>query len=173
MQEALSKEELDERIAILRRFRSLLEQQRDKFRAYLRVLELQEPQITGDDAALLNEHTELGSLLVDVHGQNDGRQLVHDIGELQKVIVPMQALYRSRHAAACSPAEAVPVEQLQEELDRLQEKALAQNKRNQQLLRTRLPEVRRELTQFKNPYRAHQSVYAEKDGSGSFIHINA
>ena len=107
MQEALSKEELDERIAILRRFRSLLEQQRDKFRAYLRVLELQEPQITGDDAALLNEHTELGSLLV------------HDIGELQKVIVPMQALYRSRHAAACSPAEAVPVEQLQEELDRL------------------------------------------------------
>ena len=161
MQEALSKEELDARIAILRRFRSLLEQQRDKFRAYLRVLELQEPQITGDDAALLNEHTELGSLLV------------HDIGELQKVIVPMQALYRSRHAAACSPAEAVPVEQLQEELDRLQEKALAQNKRNQQLLRTRLPEVRRELTQFKNPYRAHQSVYAEKDGSGSFIHINA
>ena len=40
--ENLSKEELDERVAILKRFRALLEQQRTKFREYLKVLESQE-----------------------------------------------------------------------------------------------------------------------------------
>lgn len=161
MQEALSQKELDERIAILRRFRTLLEQQRDKFKAYLRVLELQEPLISGDGGILPDGHSELGSLLV------------HDIGELQKAIVPMQLLYRRTHAATSNPAEAVPVERLQEELGKLQEQALAQNKRNQQLLRTRLPEVRRELAQLKNPYRSHQSVYAEKENMGAFVHIDA
>ena len=33
----ISQEELNERVAILRKFRSLLEQQREKFREYLKV----------------------------------------------------------------------------------------------------------------------------------------
>lgn len=35
----LTKQEIDERVAILKRYKSLLEQQRNKFREYLKVLE--------------------------------------------------------------------------------------------------------------------------------------
>ena len=37
MEQKISKEELDERVAILKKFRMLLEQQRKKFQEYLKV----------------------------------------------------------------------------------------------------------------------------------------
>ena len=43
--EEISQAELDERVAILRKFRALLEQQRKKFQEYLAVLEKQEHSI--------------------------------------------------------------------------------------------------------------------------------
>ncbi|MBR3548799.1 MAG: flagellar biosynthesis protein FlgN, partial [Treponema sp.] len=79
--ENLSKEELDERVAILKRFRALLEQQRTKFREYLKVLESQEKRINAEDAESLLAHTELE------------KRIVKGIASLQKVIVPMQDLY--------------------------------------------------------------------------------
>ena len=49
----LSAKELEERIAILRRFKSLLEQQRNKFQEYLTVLENQQNKIEKDDAVVV------------------------------------------------------------------------------------------------------------------------
>ena len=83
MAETISQEELDERMAILRRFRALLEQQRTKFREYLKVLEMQESKIAMQDTESIKAHSDLEN------------QIVEGIGSLQKVIGPMQKLYLS------------------------------------------------------------------------------
>ena len=87
MEQKISKEELDERVAILKKFRMLLEQQRKKFQEYLKVLESQENKIAEEDSDSLIAHSELEA------------QIVQGIGSLQKVIVPMQELYNKSGAA--------------------------------------------------------------------------
>ena len=47
--EQITKEELEQRIALLKKFRELLEKQRAKFREYLSVLEKQETSITTEN----------------------------------------------------------------------------------------------------------------------------
>jgi hypothetical protein len=161
MTEQLSKEELDERVAILRRFRTLLEQQRTKFREYLNVLELQESKISAEDADALIAHSELEA------------QIVAGIGSLQKVIVPMQKLYQSSKAATYNPQDAQPVDELQNDLTKLQEQVLQQNEKNRALLRSHIVEIRKQMVELKNPYRNHNSIYAEKVKTGSLVEINA
>ena len=51
--EKITQEELNERVAILKRFRSLLEQQRNKFREYLTVLEKQQDSINDENTEKL------------------------------------------------------------------------------------------------------------------------
>lgn len=82
----ISQEELNERIALLKKFRSLLLQQRKKFQEYLTVLEKQETSIESENSEKLLAHTELE------------QQVVSNIMNLQKVIVPMSELYKERGA---------------------------------------------------------------------------
>ncbi len=141
----LSQQELNERIAILRRFRSLLEQQRQKFRDYLLVLEKQHEKIEADDTDALVAHTELEN------------QIVANIQSLQKVIVPMRPLYERG-----SPNDAIV--QIQADLDNLQKKVLLQNEQNRALLQNRMKDLQNQMNVFaaKNPYRGRRSVYAER-----------
>ncbi len=163
MVEELSQEELDERIAILKRFKVLLEQQRTKFQEYLQVLESQERKIALSDSEAISAHTKLGA------------QIVEGITSLQKVIVPMQRLYVSSKASTYNPAESVPIEKLQQDLTKLQSQVLAQNAKNQVLLHVQMDEVKTQLQtlQSKNPYRSLQSVYAERGVNGSIISFDA
>ena len=62
--ENLSNEELEERVAILKRFRFLLEQQRNKFKEYLNVLEKQQNSIDAEDSEALIKHSELEQQIV-------------------------------------------------------------------------------------------------------------
>lgn len=161
MESHLTKEELDERIAILKKFRQLLEQQRTKFQEYLSVLEAQESRIEDDDAEALLAHSELEA------------QIVQGIGSLQKVIVPMQELYSNSGAASYNPAEAVPISCIQRDLERLQSQVLVQNERNRILLKVRMVQLKKQITEFKNPYRSLNSVYAQKAASsGSRIQLD-
>src|SRR5574344_1118891 len=161
MEEKLTQAELDERVAILKRFRTLLEQQRIKFQEYLAVLELQEGKISSEDADALIAHSELEA------------QIVAGIGSLQKVIVPMQKLYQATNAASYNPQEAVPVNELQNDLANLQTQVLQQNEKNRALLRSHITEIKKQIVEFKNPYRNRQSIYAEHGVSGSIVHIDA
>lgn len=165
MEKQLTKEEIDERVAILKRFRFLLEQQRNKFQEYLNVLEKQENTLYAEDTdpETLMAHSELEA------------QIVAGIGSLQKVIVPMQKLYSSSKAATYNPAEAVPVELLQKDLSDLQSKVLAQNEKNRELLRTRISDIKQQMSGMKNPYRNIKSVYAKQGANtyGNIIHIDA
>ena len=160
--EKLTQQELDERIAVLRKFRTLLEQQRDKFREYLDVLEKQQDSILSKDAETLRSQTELG------------KDVVKNIVNLQKVIVPMHDLCNAvdpSSAGTADDARAVP--ELQSDLADLKQKVLTQNRKNRALLQSRMTTVHTQLASLKNPYRYNRSVYAEKKAVGRLVEVEA
>lgn len=143
----ITQEELNERVALLRRFRSLLEEQRGKFREYLTVLEKQQDSITSENPENLLAHTELE------------QQVVKSIANLQKVIVPMSKMYSA--GGNNSPAtEDAEITKIQNDLSDLQDKVLKQNAINRDLLRVHIEQLRSQIASFKNPYKNNRSVYA-------------
>lgn len=157
----ISQQELEERVALLRKFRSLLQQQREKFREYLVVLEKQENSIETENPDALLAHTELE------------QQVVSNIMSLQKVIVPMADLYKARNGSA-KPEQSIT--ELQNDLTELQNKVLAQNAKNRDLLRVHISQIRTKIDSLHNPYKNAHSVYAEKDTEnaiGSMVAVSA
>ena len=155
----ISKEELDERVATLKHFRKLLEQQRAKFQEYLNVLEKQQTSIAKEDTDALVAHTEIE------------QQVVKSIANLQKVIVPMQKLYDANVGK-----EEKEIKDIQNELENLQTKVLAQNEKNRELLKSHIIELRTRISsaQNANPYRNAASVYAASArNSGRMIEVEA
>ncbi len=162
----ISQEELNERVAILRRFRTLLEQQRGKFKEYLDVLEKQHKSISEENPESLIAHTELE------------QQVVRNIANLQKVIVPMANMYKSVAASGNvvsenDKKEAQSILQLQNELTDLQEKVLKQNEINRDLLRVHIESIRTQIQNFRNPYRNARSVYAQPQKVASLVEVEA
>jgi len=145
--EDITQEELNERIALLRRFRSLLEQQRGKFQEYLTVLEKQQDSITSENSESLLAHTELE------------QQVVKNLANLQKVIVPMTRMYRAT-SGKTTGSEDAEIAKLQNELSSLQDKVLKQNEMNRDLLRVHIDMLKTQMSNFKNPYKNNRSVYA-------------
>ena len=156
----ISENELNERISILRKFRALLEMQRKKFRDYLEVLEKQQDSINAENAEIIASHAELE------------QQVVQGITNLQKVIIPMSQMYNNS-AKGTDPEEDKHVKEIQNELNRLQEKVLAQNEKNRELLRTYLVQLREQIETFTNPYAGRHSVYAGQGASGNLIAVEA
>jgi hypothetical protein len=144
----ITQEELNERVALLRRFRSLLEEQRGKFREYLNVLEKQQDSITSENPENLLAHTELE------------QQVVKSIASLQKVIVPMSKMYSSKAGNISPAAEEAEIARIQNDLSDLQDKVLKQNAINRDLLRVHIEQLRSQIAGFKNPYKNNRSVYA-------------
>ena len=121
----ISEDELNERVRVLRRFRSLLEMQRKKFCDYLEILEKQQDSINAENADIVASHAELET------------QVVEGICNLQKVIVPMAKLYYGGTAGGVKSgsvaAEDERVREIQSDLNRLQTQVLAQNKKKPRL----------------------------------------
>jgi len=153
----ITQEELNERVEVLKRFRSLLEQQREKFKEYLTVLEKQQDSINTENTTALIAHTELE------------QQVVKNIANLQKVIVPMGKIY---NAKAASSAEQASIENLQQELNELQSKVLVQNQKNRDLLRVHIENLKNQMDNFKNPYKNIRSVYAKNTNVGNMVEIH-
>lgn len=156
----ISQEELNERVAILRRFRTLLEQQRGKFREYLTVLEKQQDSISCENTEALLAHTELE------------QQVVKNIINLQKVVVPMRQMYNSvRAGEAAASDDQKTIESLQQDLTDLQERVLAQNKINRELLKVHIGQIKIQLAGLKNPYKNLHSVYAQKQPVSQMVEV--
>lgn len=151
----ISQAELDERIAILKRLRHLLEQQREKFREYLRVLENQECVIEKEDVEGLIAHTELEE------------SIVRSIHSIQKVISPLESLYRD---ISQDEAES-QLPELRSELVSLQQKVLNQNKKNRQLITQHMDSLKFRMSHLKNPYDKRQSIYAKTEQNAVFVDI--
>ncbi|MCQ2586601.1 MAG: flagellar protein FlgN [Treponema sp.] len=155
----LTQEELNQRVAILKKFKTLLEQQRGKFKEYLEVLEKQQDSISSENSEALIAHTELE------------QQVVKNIANLQKVIVPMSKMYND--SAAQDSAETESITKIQNELNDLQEKVLKQNQINRDLLRVHIENIRTQIQNFKNPYSNRNNVYSAKKPVAQLVEVEA
>jgi hypothetical protein len=158
-------DELARRVAVIRRFRELLQTQRDRFRDYIAVLDKQQDVIEQDNAESLLAHIELEE------------KIVADIFAIQKVINPLEAMYRTAYpgyAAGGSEDDAALVsgiKNLENALDGLKAEAIARTGRNKALLAGRMDEIRGEIkTLNKNPYRAVRPAYSD-EGTASMVDI--
>ena len=154
----LSQDEINERVAILKRFRHLLEQQRNKFKEYLVVLEKQEEGIKSEDDTVIVAQAELE------------RQIVSNISNLQKVIVPIETMYKEKGITLTAE-----IPQIQKELTELQEAVLTQNEKNQSLLKEHMEELKSRISNFSNPkfnpYAKNTSIYSQKTSTPSIIDV--
>jgi hypothetical protein len=163
----LDREELAQRVAILRRFRALLTEQRDRFRAYLEELDKQKDVIETGSTEELIAHVEMEE------------QIVADIFAIQKVITPLDNIYHgfstpntfgtntfgtnsfginasgtNTFVTDASGGEH-EVQGLKSALDSLKKEAVIRSNRNKDILSRRMTEIREELKTLRaNPYRS-------------------
>lgn len=113
----------DERIRILHRFKAAIEQQRDRFREYLTILEAQSGNESLEEQ--LTFHLELEA------------QIFAEIETFERVAGPLEALYRER-----DPDGAEQLPRLREQLDQTRREVLERAKRNKAAIRTQLKRLR-------------------------------
>ena len=155
-------EELAQRVAILRRFKTLLSQQRERFRSYLDVLEKQETVIESGSPEDLLAYVEIEE------------KIVADIFSIQKVIDPLEDMYRSV-VSGLGPGQAPSSDTLKSEgadevpsikaaLEELKNEAVVRSTKNKEMLSKRMLELRTEITALRdNPYltKARRSAFAD------------
>jgi len=130
MGEVTDRAELTERVAVLRRFKGLLEQQRGRFLNYLSLLERQETAIGSGSGEEILAHVELE------------RSIVADIFSMQKVINPLEDMYRTIVTPGFVDEE-IPA--LKVSLEGMKTKVQAHSAKNRRLLSDRMGEIRREM----------------------------
>lgn len=157
----ITHEELLERVALLRKFKSVLEQQRNKFKEYLSVLEKQQNSIESENPETILAHTELE------------QQVVKNISNLQKVIVPMSKMYKSLGVSQNQMPEMEHIQNIQKDLADLQNKVLVQNQINRDLLRVHINQIKTQIQNFNNPYKNARSVYAQTERVASLVQVEA
>lgn len=147
-------EVFEQRVAVLRRFRELLAQQRDKFERYLLILDHERSDIESGDVDRLAAHVDLEA------------QIVSEIFTFQKVIDPLDELYR----AAYPLAAVEDVSGIKSALVGLRTEVSARNAENRRLLKQRMEMLRAEIAGFRNPLSARKSVFASA-GDGGLLNI--
>ena len=152
----LNDSEIAERVAVLKRFRLLLEQQRLKFREYLMVLEKQEKSISDENADAVLQHAELEE------------SIIAERFTIQKVIDPLEYMYTN----ICKNTEHTDIPHLKTDLDDLQKRVLAQNKKNRELLQTHIAGLRQQIASLKRPYAHKESIYAGTARTAALVDLS-
>ena len=154
----ISSAELAQRVAVLKRFKTLLTQQRDRFRSYLSLLEKQQSIIETGTAEDLLTYVEIEE------------KIVADIFSIQKVIDPLEEMYYSvisGNAPGIAPVKAENTDEvpgLKASLEKLKTEAVIRSTKNKELLSQRMLELREEIKTLRsNPYAAA----GRKTGYGS------
>ena len=150
----LSDATLEERKALLRRFRELLQKQRDKFHTYLEVLDHQKADIETGDVDALVAHVEIE------------QGIVGEIFAFQKVIEPLEDLYRAAYPSASE--DDIPA--LKSTLEDLKTEVVERNTENRKLLKQRMEMLRHEIMSVNNPYSKRKSIYADA-GEASLLDL--
>ena len=145
----LGSRELERRVAILKRFRELLSQQRGRFQQYLEVLDKQKDVIEKGSPDDLIVHVELEE------------KIIGDIFSIQKVIDPLEEMYQA-HITETLPGEIREVPSLKAALEDLRSEAVVRSARNRDLLTKRMEELRQEMKTLRsNPYAIHRPAFSE------------
>jgi len=149
----ISESELAQRVAVIKRFKELLIQQRERFRNYLAVLDRQQLLIGYGSADEITAHVELEE------------QIVADIFSIQKVIEPMEVMYNAVGGAAQGGGADADsddlskfgtfitindVPALKATLEDLKTQAVVRSVRNRDLLSSRMEEINADIQTLKN-----------------------
>ena len=145
----ISDSELAQRVAVIKRFKELLVQQRDRFQSYLTVLDKQQLLIGYGSADEITAHVELEE------------QIVADIFSIQKVIAPLEIMYNATDTATGDAAGTdandlgtfitindVPA--LKATLEDLKTQAVVRSGQNRDLLSRRMEEINKDIQAIKN-----------------------
>jgi flagellar biosynthesis/type III secretory pathway chaperone len=144
---ALTKEEVDRRVALLKRLKSTLLEQREKFRSYMRVLDAEKVSIEDDKVETLRAQVELEE------------NLVAEIQSFQKVIDPLEAVWKQSYAV-----DDHEVAELKQSLANLKTQVLEKNQMNRTLLSSRMAYLQNEILRLRptvrgrNPYTGQRAV---------------
>ena len=149
---SLSTTEIEQRVAILKKLRENLIDQRDRFQTYLSVLENEEKDIQIGDMNKLEAHVELE------------KSIVSEIFAFQKVIDPLEELYRAKY-----PLRDEELPKLKASVESLKNKVQNRNKHNQELLKRQMSKLRGKIMEIGSQ-RRHHSVFASSP-SPSFVDI--
>jgi len=117
--------ELSERIAFLQRFKNALVTQRERFQAYLDILERGEGS-TGSPDEILEFHVALEEAVV------------RDIALFEQTIRPLEAIYEAGHADDDPPSD---IPRIREALTRTREELVARSRMNRAELRRQIEEL--------------------------------
>ena len=148
----LSTAEVEQRVAVLKRFRELLSQQRDRFHEYLKVLDKQKDIIEQGSPDDLIVHVELEE------------KIITDIFAIQKVIDPLEVMYQTKFSTL--PGEVREVPSLRKALEELRSEAVIRSARNRELLTKRMEELRREMKTLRShPYAIHRSAFSQESAA--------
>jgi len=167
----IDSKELAQRVAILKRFKTLLTQQRDRFRSYLDLLEKQQTVIESGSVENLISYVEIEE------------KIVADIFSIQKVIDPLEEMYYTvvspnlqkmpapgDDASDLSVNDEVPG--LKASLEKLKSEAVMRSTKNKELLSKRMLELRAEIKSLRNnPYALKQRGAFAKTSMPSLVDI--
>lgn len=118
-------------MALIKKLKEHLEVQRKKFHDYLRVLDQEKQSIEDGRIEDLEEQITLEE------------NLVREIVSVQKVIVPMEEVYKSTHG------QDEELKSIQDHLNELAKTAAERNKANRLMLSGRIEEIRLQMAQLK------------------------
>jgi len=159
--EELSSAELAQRVAILKRFKILLGQQRDRFSNYLDLLDKQQNVIESGSAEDLLKYVEIEE------------KIVSDIFSIQKVIDPLEEMYYTAVSGRTDRSDqGDDVPDLKASLEKLKSEAVIRSTKNKELLSKRMIELRSEIKALRdNPYAAKSRHSNFSTNSGGLIDI--
>ena len=132
----VNENEVQRRVAILKRFRELLTEQRNRFRNYLVVLDKQQLSIESANTEEILSHVDLEE------------KIVADIFSIQKVIDPLEAMYHASTSAEDRLQDGIP--SLKGMLEDLKREAIVRSSYNRDLLSSRIAEIRSEINTLRN-----------------------
>jgi hypothetical protein len=151
--DALSVNEIKNRVSVLKRFRDLLIEQRQRLYSYIEILDKQKDVIEKGKTEDILAHVELEE------------SVVAGIVALQKSIEPMRSVYEA--AVGGDAGNEIP--ELNLALDKLKIEAVRRSENNKALLKKRMVLVRNELKNLRsNPYAKRKSIYADNQSATLF-----
>jgi len=152
--------ELAQRVAVLKRFKTLLTQQRDRFHNYLELLDKQQSVIESGSAEDLLNYVEIEE------------KIVADIFSIQKVIDPLEEMYYSVVGQSPAAINHEEVPSLKASLENLKSEAVIRSTKNKEMLSKRMLELRQEIKTLRsNPYAAGGRNAYSNANSASLIDI--
>jgi hypothetical protein len=135
---------LKERIALLKRYKALLTEQRKRFHSYIEILDRQKNVIENGKVEEIEGYVELDETIT------------AGIISLQKSIEPMRAMFET------AVTEDSEIPEISAALENLKNAAAARMDANRNLLQKRMTAVHGELKNLRNgPFSKRKSIYAE------------